>query len=137
MHVSSVVDCDFSRNCASLEAPARGWNTVRVNRKRFDAESNLIDRNESRNSHRVQIEESNGLSKARVTSVKRNYVYQACIDRHVCAGQPPFAPWIEHDKQQARHSGLECERPPSGMRSGESETRLELSKMRWRVQYGF
>lgn len=51
-----------------------------MHRKRFDAESNLIDRNESRNSQRVQIEESNGLSKARVTSVTRNYVYQACID---------------------------------------------------------
>lgn len=65
---------------------------VGVNRKRFDAESNLICRNESRKSQRVQIGESHSLSKACVMSVKRNYVYQTCIDmfalvsRQVCRG---------------------------------------------------
>jgi transposase InsO family protein len=74
--------------------------------------------------------QSNGLAEAFFGSFKRDYVSQACLEtvedvaRHswgesnTTITRPRTAPWG-------------CSRQPSAMRSGESETRLDLSKIRW------
>jgi hypothetical protein len=75
-----------------------------MHRKRFGAESNLIYRNEPRKSQRVQIGESNGLSKACVMSVTRNYVYQACIETFALVR-----------RQECRGSSTTSSKPPKGL----------------------
>jgi len=74
--------------------------------------------------------QSNGLAEAFFGGFKRDYVYQACLEtvedvaRHSWGGSnttittPRRVPWG-------------CSRQPSAMRSGWSETRLDLSKIRW------
>jgi hypothetical protein len=47
MCLSSVAVCGFAQNCACAEAATEVWRAVYMNRKRFDAESNLIYRIES------------------------------------------------------------------------------------------
>ncbi len=74
--------------------------------------------------------ESNGLAEVFFGSFKRDYVSQACLEtvediaRHSWGGSnttittPRTAPWG-------------CSRQPSAMRGGESETKLDLSNIRW------
>ena len=54
--------------------------------------------------------ESNGLAEAFFGSVKRDYVYQACLETLPEVGRQIPA-WIEHDNQKAPHSALKMQAP--------------------------
>jgi len=54
--------------------------------------------------------ESNGLAEAFFGRVKRDYVYQACLETfETVGGQIPG--WIEHYNRHAPHSALEMQSP--------------------------